>query len=208
MPDILIVEDHPIVARGLQKLILDKGIASKCDIAGSIRECMQFLDIYTPDLILLDYSLPDGNGVSLCKTVKQLNDKIKILAISSFRAQSIVRSMIDSGASGYVIKNASESEILEAIHNVLAGKQYLCYSSHEIINNNDNPVVVTSREIEILQLIAEGLTNAEMAEKLFLSVATVETHRKNVILKLNAKNTVSLIFIAIQKGYINNKGDY
>jgi DNA-binding NarL/FixJ family response regulator len=208
MPDILIVEDHPIVANGLKQLILDKGIASRCDIASSVKECLKFLKIYTPDLILLDYSLPDGNGVNLCKTIKQQNDKIKILGISSFRAQGIVRAMIDSGASGYVIKNASEDEILDAINSVLAGKQYFCDSSQEIINEKDNPIVVTNREIEILQLIAEGLTNAEIAEKLFLSIATVETHRKNVILKLNAKNTVSLILIAIQKGYINYKGDY
>jgi DNA-binding NarL/FixJ family response regulator len=207
MSDILIVEDHPIVAAGLQKILLNKGIASKCSIACCFKECMHFLDIYTPDLILLDYNLPDGNGIDLCKTIKQKNNKIKVLAISSFRAQSVVKSMLDSGASGYVIKNASEEEIIDAINNVLAGKQYLCSDSQEIINDDNNPVFITDREIEVLQHIANGLTNTEIAEKLFISITTVISHRKNIILKLNAKNTASLILIAIQKGYISYKGE-
>jgi DNA-binding NarL/FixJ family response regulator len=203
MAEILIVEDHPIVATGIQKIILDKGIASKCAIADCFKECIKFLDIYTPDLILLDYNLPDGNGIDLCKAIKQKNSKIKVLAISSFRAQSVVRSMLDSGASGYVIKNASEEEIIDAISTVLAGKQYLCDDTQEIIDDDNNPVFITNREIEVLQHIANGLTNAEIAEKLFISLTTVISHRKNMILKLNAKNTASLILIAIQKGYIN-----
>jgi DNA-binding NarL/FixJ family response regulator len=202
MADILIVDDHPVVAEGIQKLILAQGIASRCMTAYSFHECQKVLDSFNPDLILLDYSLPDGNGIDLCKIIKRKNEKIKVLAISSFREQSIVKLMIDSGASGYVLKNACEDEIIDAINTVLAGKKYMCDESQEIIDNHSNHTIVTEREREVLKLIADGFTNTEIAEKLFISPLTVDRHRKNIILKLNAKNTASLINIAIHKGYI------
>jgi DNA-binding NarL/FixJ family response regulator len=203
MPEILIVEDHPIVANGLQKLILEKGIASKCSIAYCIKDCMNFLKIFTPDLILLDFQLPDGNGNAVCKTIKQSNDHIKVLAISSYREQSIVKLMIDSGASGYVIKNASEEEITDAINTVLAGNQYLCNDLQEISPESNSFSIISNREIEVLQLVADGLTTAEIAAKLYISTSTVDSHRNNIMLKLNANNTASLIRIAIQKGYVS-----
>jgi len=202
MADISIVDDHPIVAEGLQKLILSKGIAKNCVAVYSFQECLKTIGIFKPDMILLDYHLPDGNGIDLCKMIKQTNEKIKVLAISSFREQSIVKLMIDSGASGYVLKNASEEEILDAINTVLAGKKYLCDESQEIIDTHNINAIVSQREIEVLKHIADGLTNAQIAGKLFLSPLTVDRHRKNLIVKLNAKNTASLIKIGIQKGYI------
>lgn len=202
MAEILIVDDHPVVAEGLQRLILDKGISSKCLTAYTASDCLKVLDVYSPDLILLDFNLPDGNGIDLCKTIKKKNKNIKVLAISSYREQSIVKLMISAGASGYVLKNAGEEEIVEAIQTVLAGKQYLCGESFEIIDKSTSHTIITEREIEILKLISEGLTNAEIAEKLFLSPLTVDRHRKNIIIKLGAKNTASLIAIAIHRGYI------
>jgi two-component SAPR family response regulator len=91
MADILIVDDHPIIAEGLQKLILSKGITQNCVAVYTFQECLKILEIFKPDMILLDYHLPDGNGIDLCKMIKQYNDKIKILAISSFRERSIVK---------------------------------------------------------------------------------------------------------------------
>ena len=202
MANILIVDDHPIVAEGLQKLVLTHGMASKCVTVYSSQECQKTLKIFNPDLILLDYHLPDGNGIDLCKLIKQENEKIKVLVISSFKEQSIVKLMIDSGASGYVLKNASEEEIMDAITTVLAGKIYMCDESREMIEERNAHTIVTEREIEVIKLIAGGLTNIEIAEKLFLSPLTVDRHRKNIIIKLNAKNTASLINIAIHKGYI------
>jgi DNA-binding NarL/FixJ family response regulator len=134
--------------------------------------------------------------------IKKKNEKIKILAISSFREQSIVKLMISSGASGYVLKNAGEDEIIDAIKTVLAGQKYLCDESQDILDNHDNHTIVTQREIEVLKLISDGLTNIEIAEKLFLSPLTIDRHRKNIIIKHHAKNTASLISIAIHKGFI------
>ncbi len=202
MADILIVDDHPIVAEGLQKLILTQGIATRCLTVYTAKECQKILKVFNPDLVLLDYHLPDGNGIDLCKTIKQENENIKILVVSSFKEHSIVKLMIDNGASGYVLKNASEEEITDAIQTVLAGKKYMCDQSQEIMERKYAHTIVTEREIEILKLIADGLTNFEIAEKLFLSPLTVDRHRKNIIIKLDAKNTASLISIAIHKGYI------
>ena len=202
MVDILIVDDHPIVAEGLQKLVLTKKIASHCLTVYSAKECIKTLKIFNPDLILLDYHLPDGNGIDLCKLIKQENEKIKVLVVSSIREQSIVKLMLVSGATGYVLKNASEEDILEAIQTVLSGKQFISDESQEIIDQHNTTTVVTDREIEVLRLIADGLTNIEIAEKLFLSPLTIDRHRKNIIVKLNAKNTASLISIAFHRGYI------
>jgi len=131
-----------------------------------------------------------------------LYPQIKIMVVSSFREQSIVKLVMECGAMGYVLKNASEEDIIDAVQTVLSGKIYMCDDSRDIINNRVNQTIITDREIEVLKLIANGNTNFEIAEKLFLSPLTVERHRKNIILKLNAKNTASLISIATHHGYI------
>lgn len=202
MIDILIVDDHPIVAEGLKSLILQRKISSKCFVAHSFDACRRILQTFIPELVLVDYNLPDGNGVDVCQVLKQTDEKIKILAISSFRERSIIKLMLDKGASGFVLKNASEEEITNAIQAVLSGKKYIDEESTEIIQMNHQPII-TRREREILQYIADGFTNAEIAEKLFIGQSTVDTHRRNMLIKLDAKNTASLIKLALQTGLIS-----
>jgi DNA-binding NarL/FixJ family response regulator len=111
--------------------------------------------------------------------------------------------MIDNGAMGYVLKNASEDEIIEAVDTVLSGKSYMCEETQNILDGkNNNTSILTRREIEVLKYISDGYTNPEIAEKLFISPLTVDSHRKNLILKLDAKNTASLIKLAFQNGYL------
>ncbi len=202
MVDILIVDDHPIVAEGMKTLILQQQISSKCFVAHSFDECKRILQVFTPGMVLLDYCLPDGNGAEICKLLKQNNNSIKILAISSYRERSIIKLMLDSGASGFVLKNASGDEIAEAIKAVLEGKRYICDDSYEIMEKNSQ-AILTRRETEILQYIADGFTNAEIAEKLFIGQSTVDSHRRNMLIKLNAKNTACLIKMALQQGIIS-----
>jgi len=203
MSNILIVEDHPVVVEGLQKLLCGKGITQECLVAYNVKECLHILKSFTPDLILLDYNLPDGNGIDLCKTILSKIPSIKILAISSYKEQSLVKRMIDNGAMGYVLKNASEDEIIEAVDTVLSGKSYMCEETQNILDGkNNNTSILTRREIEVLKYISDGYTNPEIAEKLFISPLTVDSHRKNLILKLDAKNTASLIKLAFQNGYL------
>ena len=202
MINILIVDDHPIVADGLKRLVTDKGISAKCFVVHTCAECIRSLPIVHPELVLLDYSLPDGNGIDLCKHILAFDSKIKVLGISSFKEQSIVNKLIELGASGYVLKNASDDEIYTAITKVLNGEKYICDSTLEALQEQETKAILTRREVEVLKYIADGFTNPEIGEKLFISPLTVDSHRKNLILKLNAKNTASLIKIALQNGFI------
>ncbi len=200
MMKILIVDDHPVVVEGLKTVLSEYD----CREARTGAECLQLLSVFSPDIVLLDINLPDMSGIDLCKTILARNKKIKVLAISYFNQRSWVSRMIDNGAKGYILKNATAEEIREAIEEVIAGRDYYSPEIEEIITRkpkHDEPFL-TRREIEILRLIADGDTNVVIAEKLCVSPLTVDSHRKNLIMKLDAKNTASLIKIALSKGLI------
>ncbi|HEY4789461.1 MAG TPA: response regulator transcription factor [Bacteroidales bacterium] len=205
MIDVLIVEDHPVVIEGLKKLLIDSGLAKLCVTASTGKECNAYLKNFTPDIVLLDINLPDINGIDLCKTLKTEYPELKILAISSFGQRSYILRMMENGALGYVLKNSSEEEIIEAIKNVASGKKHLGYDVNEILHpsrKDENIPLLTRRETEVLRMIADGFTNQEIADKLFVSPLTVDSHRKNLIMKLNARNTAELIKIAFFKKLI------
>jgi len=162
---------------------------------------------YTPDI-----NLPDLSGMDLCKTILSEYSSMKILALSSFTDRSIIKMMLKMGAYGYLIKNASDDEILKAVKTVIEGKKVPLNSNHltqEEMNSHADLPYITAREREVLQLIAEGLTNNAIAEKIFVSPLTVDSHRKNLLLKLGAANTAVLVKIGIEKGFISfKKNDY
>lgn len=203
MINVLIVDDHPVVVEGLRKLFCEAEKKFSCAIAYSVAECNKALKVFTPDIILLDINLPDGSGIDLCSKIRSSLPNTKILALSSFNDRSFISRMLANGANGYLLKSSSEEEIFEAVNEVLAGQTHLGPDVSEIMSNtNNNGIKLTRREIEVLKLIAEGLTNVEIADKLFISFQTVDSHRKNLFKKLDAKNRASLINIAIHKGYI------
>lgn len=197
---VFIVDDHYMVIEGIRSLLQnEKGIdwAGHATNAGS---CLAFLQQQQPDVILMDINLPDKSGIDLCKEVKEKYPSVFIIGLSTFNQQSFIQKMIDNGASGYVLKNATQAELLEAIEVVANGKSFLSNEAALSLRskeNNDAPVI-TRREKEVLELIAEGLTNNEVAQKLFISASTVDTHRKNLLVKFDAKNTASLIRLAAQ----------
>ena len=200
---IFIVDDHYMVIEGIRSILQSEESIEWMGHAMNAASCMDFLKRQQPDVILMDVNLPDQSGTELCKEVKQHYPGVLILGLSTFNQQAIVRNMIDSGASGYVLKNATKEELLEAIASVVNGDTYL---SQEVAHSLNEPQpqlpVITRREKEVLLLIAEGLTNAEIAEKLFISIPTVNTHRKSIIEKFEAKNTATLIGKAIKMGMI------
>lgn len=195
MKKILIVEDHPIVVEGLQKLIQEKLNCQSCEIANTGNECMSAIQKSTPDLILMDINLPDISGIELCKKVKQNFPGIKVLALSSFKEKSYIQKMVENGASGYLLKNANPEEIIIGVHAVLDGQMYFDDEAEKIMTEQDNvnEILLTRREKEVLNMIAEGYTNSEIADKLFISVSTVDSHRKNMLMKMEVKNTAALI---------------
>lgn len=207
MTQVLIVDDHPVVVEGLQKLFCQTGKNFSCAIAYSVNECVKALKVFTPDIVLLDINLPDGNGIDLCKTILQQHPATKILALSSFGERSYISRMMENGAKGYLLKNSSEEEILQAVTEVMEGKTFLGFEVADILKNSgfshDKPML-TRRESEVLKLIADGFTNQEIADKLFISSQTVDSHRKNLLMKLNARNTAALVKIAISQGLLQD----
>jgi DNA-binding NarL/FixJ family response regulator len=196
-----------MVVAGLNSLL---GRLENIEVAGAVSnafDAITFLKENTIDVILLDINLPDISGIDLCKKIHKEFPAIKILGISTFSERSYISRMIENGASGYLIKSASANEIAEAIDTVLKDKMYLSVSMEHIakplsIIPSDNLPALTKREKEILQLISEGFTNHQIAEKLFISPLTVDSHRKNLLTKLNVNNTASLIKLAVQNGLV------
>lgn len=197
---VFIVDDHYMVIEGIRSLLQNEEGIEWSGHATNAASCVAFLQQQLPDVILMDINLPDKNGIDLCKEVKEKYPSVFILGLSTFNQQSFIQKMMNNGASGYVLKNATQEELMEAIETVSKGKTYL---SDEVASSLRKEVpseipVVTRREKEVLLLIADGLTNAEIAKQLFLSTTTVDTHRKNLLAKFDVKNTASLIKKAAQ----------
>ena len=202
MIKVYIVEDHSVVIAGIYSLLQNEKGIEVCGNAINAQSCLSYFINHTADVILMDIGLPDMNGIDLCALIKKKYPGIMVIALSTFNQGSYINKMMQAGASGYLLKNTGKVELLDAIKNVAAGKTYLSFEvgkemqmSKEI--PNDVPLL-TKREKEILKLVAAGLTNIQIAEKLFISIDTVDTHRKNLHNKLNVKNTATLIRTAIE----------
>ncbi len=202
MINIFIVDDHALVIEGIFSILQNENGMKLVGHATNGNNCKQFFKTNTADIILMDISLPDINGIDLCKDIKKMYPGIAVIALSTFDQGSYIQKMMDAGASGYILKNANKHEILDAITTVYAGKLYLSFNATKALKQNhedENKLPhLTKREKEILQLLAEGLTNLQITEKLFISIDTVDSHRKNLYTKLNVKNTAMLIRYAIE----------
>lgn len=176
-------------------------------VAGNAVETVNLLKTVTVDVLLLDINLPDISGIDLCKKLKKEFPTIKVLALSTFSDRSYISRMIENGALGYLIKSASAGEIAEAIASVMRGNLYMSLNMEHLlrplaVSPTGSLPELTKREKEVLQYISQGLTNNQIAEKLFVSPSTVDTHRKNMITKLGVSNTASLIRVAVEHGLI------
>lgn len=200
---IFIVDDHYMVIEGIHSLLQNEKNIEWLGHATSAASCLAFLKRQLPDIILMDVNLPDKSGIGLCKEVKELYPAVIVVGLSTFNQQAVIRNMMDNGASGYVLKNATREELLEAINTVLKGNTYFSIEAVQSLREPDTQLpMITRREKEVLQLIAEGLTNAEISKNLFISIPTVNTHRKSLLEKLEAKNTAALVGKAIKAGII------
>ena len=189
-----------MVVEGIRSLLQNEKSIEWMGHASNADSCLAFLQHQLPDVILMDINMPGKSGIELCREVKEKYPSVFIIGLSTFNQQSFIQKMMDNGASGYVIKNATQEELMEAIQVVAKGKIYLSDEAALSLHKNDNPEIplMTRREKEVLELIANGMTNNEIAKKLFLSVSTVDTHRKNLLAKFESKNIASLIKTAMQ----------
>jgi DNA-binding NarL/FixJ family response regulator len=205
MINIILVEDHSMVTEGLKAFIAaepDLSCIAACD---SGERLMQVLQTQQPDVILMDINLPDITGIDLCKKVKAKYPAIQIIALSINNQPGIIRKMIAGGASGYVLKDAGKNEIFESVKAVMKSKTYFGRSVSEVLRKPELPAglpALTRREKEVLELIADGNTNQEIAAALFVDVTTIDFHRKNMLSKYKVKNTAALVKVAVSNKLI------
>ena len=207
---IVLVDDHQMLIDGLSAILSNY---KEIEILKTYTNGFFLLDeieTLQPEIVLTDISMPEIDGYELTKKIKKINPNIHVIALSMSGSIADINKMLDVGISGYVLKNVGNQELLEAIRKVAHGKMHFSDDvTEEMVKNkntkpgkNDDEPKFTDRELEILKLIVQELNNAEIADKLFISERTVETHRKNMIRKFNTKTIVGLIKYAIDKKLI------
>lgn len=199
---ILLIDDHAMVIEGMKAILqLIPSVQVKAT-ANNAFEAMDALKQHNIQLCFLDINLPDISGIDLCLKIKKEFPQIYIIGLSTFSQRSYIAQMMQNGASGYLLKSATKEEIEEAITTVLHGKLFFNISTVETLFNDKEAPLLTRREKEILILIADGLTNNEIAKKIFLSSHTVDSHRKNLFIKFDVNNVALLIKKASQAGLL------
>jgi DNA-binding NarL/FixJ family response regulator len=208
---IAIIDDHEVVINGLKAMFSHSQEVDIVFSTTSGRVLFDYLKEHQPKVILLDIQMPEINGIEICKQVHRLYPQVKMIAFSSFDDTHYIKQIIRSGASGYLLKNADQQTILAAIKKVMEGEEYIDESIKKILIQESISgqrrslfdIPLTKREKEILKLIADGLSNQEIADKLFISLRTVETHRFNLTQKLDVKNAAGLVKEAIKRGLVD-----
>jgi DNA-binding NarL/FixJ family response regulator len=200
MIKVFIIDDHQMIIEGIHTLLEGEAGIEWMGFAKLPSELMNVLKTRQPDVLLMDINLPQKSGLDLCREVKEKYPAIYIVGLSTSDQVSVIRKMRENGASGFLLKDATKQEIITALHEVSRGNEYVSFSVAEALKKrtpNDQLPVLTKREKEILELIAEGHTNHEIADRLFLNSTTIDSHRKNMLTKFNVKNTAALIKIAM-----------
>ncbi len=211
MIKILIADDHTMFVDGIESILQaeeDIKVVGRCYEGGQVTD---FVSKNSVDIILLDVNLPDMSGIEVCKAIVEKFPNIKVLAISMFNEESYVSEILNNGAKGYILKNTGREELLKAIKVVNSGSTYFSKEVTETImkglmnrrkasnNKTSNEIPkISRREKEVLKLIVEEFTTQEIADKLYISLKTVESHRSNLLAKLNARNSAGLVRICIE----------
>lgn len=202
---IILVDDHQMLIDGLSAILANNAEFEIIKTFTNGNKLLQEIDTLNPDIVLTDISMPEIDGYELTKKIKEYNDNIHVIALSMSGSIANINKMLDVGISGYVLKNVGNTELTEAIHKVIQGKMHfsdevmeeMVKNKHTKQEKQREQTKFTERELEILKLIIEEFNNAEIADKLFISERTVETHRKNMIRKFNTKTIVGLIKYAM-----------
>ena len=205
--DILIVDDHPIVQRGLKLLLETEKGWRVVGLAADGASATHFAAELRPEITIVDLSLPDSNGLDVAADIKHISPATKVIILSMHMNEFYLRAARRQGASAYVSKHVAESEIVNAVKMVLAGRTYPeqfgdesadAATSTAVKKVPDVAAVLTVREVQVLQILASGCQNKDVAQRLNISVRTVEKHRGNIMRKLKLKNQVELVHFALQ----------
>ncbi len=203
--NLLIIDDHPMVIEGMKAMLQQLSFVQLQASAMNAFDGIETLKKYEVDVAIVDINLPDISGIELTAKIKKEFPKVQVLAMSTFKERSYISQMIQNGAIGYLVKSASKEEIEEAILSAYEGKFYLSQDlnmSRQDQQEIPTLPILSSREKEVLKLIADGLTNPQIAQQLFISLHTVDSHRKNLLTKFAVNNTASLIKLAAKYNMI------
>ncbi|MDP5202284.1 response regulator transcription factor [Flavobacterium sp. DG2-3] len=209
--NLLIADDHTMFLQGIISLLEQEPNITIVDKAVNGIEALEIVKKGVVDFIILDISMPEMDGIELSKILKKQHPDVKILIVSTHSNVMIVSRLIRIGVNGYLLKNAEKEELLKAINTIASGENYFAEELEEkyLLNSSkiekqvSNLTELSSREKEILVLIAQEYNTAEIAEKTFISLNTVNTHRRNLLSKLNAKNTAGLVKYAVENGLVD-----
>lgn len=202
---VIVVDDHPMVIEGMRAMLQQISYVELCATANNAFVALEKVQEQQPDLVITDINMPEISGIELTAKLKNEYAQLKVIGMSTFNERSYISQMIQGGADGFLVKSASKEEIEKAISSVMDGQMYLSVdinmNTHEKKELKNQPVL-TRREKEVLHLIADGFTNPQIADKLFISLNTVDTHRKNLLAKFETNNSASLIKLASKYGII------
>lgn len=199
---VLIVEDHPVVRSGIRMLLTEEGDIEVLGEASNGKEALAFLETSRPDLILLDISMPEVNGLEVTQYVREHYPSLPILILTMHEDERYFFQLLRAGATGYIVKGAAPNDLVSAVRAVAAGQAYL-YPSLARLLAKEPDTVLSARELEVLQLTAQGMTAREVGKKLAISSNTVERHRANIMSKLGVSNRAELIRYAIRRGLLS-----
>lgn len=210
---ILLADDHTIVRDGLRALLERQPDMEVVAEAGDGRECLQMAAHHSPDVVMMDVAMPEMNGIEAARRIIADNPKTHVVMLSMHRDESYVLRSLKAGAKGYLLKDSPRDEVLAAIRAAAAGRPWLSAKVSSLLREDyilqlesrgldDTYELLTDREREILQLLAEGRANKEVAALLFISPTTVETHRGHILQKLGLHSTADLILYAVRKRII------
>jgi DNA-binding NarL/FixJ family response regulator len=212
MISIAITDDHLMVVEGLKTMLNNVDNIQIISTYHSVNDTIEGLQTVVPQVLLLDINLPDGNGIILCKELKEHYKTLKIIALSNFEDVAFIKQIIKNGANGYLLKNTNKTELIDAIIAVTNNQLFLPEKLQRLLLNdslgkpNNSSFFIpslTRREKEVLELIVKEHTTDEIANQLFITPKTVEAHRSNLIQKLGVKNVAGLVRVAIEKGLID-----
>jgi len=204
--NVLLTDDHQIIIDGLKSLLKNSDEIIVAAEANNGREALRILGLLSIDVLLMDIDMPVMNGIEALKEIRKQFRDVKVIILSMHNEAGMIKSLIDLGANGYLLKSCSQDELLGAIRKVASGQSYFSTDVTLALLKPANPEqkneMLTERETEILKLIAAGFSNKEIGDQLFISHRTVDTHRTNLMKKLDVSNIAGLISYAIKNGIV------
>ncbi|MDA3916784.1 MAG: response regulator transcription factor [Deltaproteobacteria bacterium] len=210
---VLIADDHQLIRQGLCSMLEKEKDIRVVAQAGNGREAVRLVDKLNPDVVILDINMPDLNGIDAAKLISNQHGDVKIIALSIHSSRRFVIGMLKAGAMAYLVKQCAYEELANAIRTVADNKSYLSPQIHNVVvsdyaanlskDEDSFSSVLTLREREVFQLVVEGVKSKDIADRLFVSVKTVSSHRRQIMKKLNIKSVADLTRLAISEGMIS-----